>query len=217
MSTSWTLTASQECRDALEHMNVVGAGDAVTADDQNLALRALDTVLKELPLSGYSWPKLSGDVALTWASGTPQTISLPADYFNYPSVRVTANSQPLPLKQIPHAEWVAKTDRTTTAPYPTHFYVSPDKTLYFWPIPTADPSATLQYQRIVDDAVATSAPDIAQYWLGTLAWGIANELSMKFGLNQAERLEINQRWQDKKKRALENSIPSEPICFSVAD
>lgn len=216
-STSWVLVSSQICRDAFEHLAQYGAGETVSSDDQTKALRALDGVLKSLPLSGYVWPKLSVDVALTWSSGTPQTIYLPADYFNYPSVRISANGSPLPLKQIPHAEWVVKTDRATTAQYPTHFYISPDKTLYFWPIPTSDPGATLQYQRIVDDSSATAPPDVLQFWLNPLGWMVADEMSLDFGLSAPDRLEIHQRAEAKKAEALANSIPFEPICFTVAD
>lgn len=217
MSTSWTLTASQICRDAFEHLAQYGAGETVSSDDQTKALRALDGVLKGLPLSGYIWPKLSGDVALTWSSGAPQTISLPADYFNYPSVRVTANGSPLPLAQIPHADWVVKTDRAATATYPTHFYISPDKTLYFWPIPTTDPAATLQYQRVVDDSTAAASPDVLQFWINPLGWMVADEMSLDFGLSAPDRVEIHQRAEAKRAQALESSVPFEHICFTVDD
>lgn len=217
MPTSWTLTAGQICRDALEHLQIVGAGETVTAEDQVTALRGLDAVLKELPLSGYSWPKLSGEVALTWSVGTPQTASLPADYYNYPVVWKAGDGETVLLTQIPHAEWVKMLDRDATAEQPTHFYISPAKVLHFWPVPTVDPEATLQYQKIVDDSAATSAPDIPQYWLNALGWGVADEISMKFGVAQPLRVEVNQRWTAKKGIALQSSIPSEPISFSVDD
>lgn len=217
MSTSWILTAQQICTDALEHIGAIAAGETPSAEDMQTALRGLDAVLKELPLYGYTWPKLSGEVTLTWDAGTPQAISLPADYFNYPNAKKTVNGEAVPLIQIPHATWVAMTDRTQTAPQPTHFYISPDKTLYFWPIPTADPVARLQYQKIVDDASASVAPDVLQFWVNPLGYGVANEIALKFGVDQQTRLEVNQRWQDKKARALESSIPFEHISFTVAD
>lgn len=217
MSTSWTETAGEICRDALENLGVIGSGETVSAEDQVTALRALDGVLKELPLSGYHWPKLSAESALTWVAGTPQTISLPADYFNYATVWKTSAGKKVPLTQITHADWVKMLNRDQTAVEPTHFYIAPDKTLYFWPIPTADPVAYVQYQRIVGDSAAAVAPDLPQYWINPLGYGVANELSLKYGLPAQERLEINQRWQDKKKRALESSQSYEDISFTVAD
>lgn len=213
MATTWTETANEICRDALEHIGAVGAGDTVSAEDYVLALRALDSVLKELPLFGYHWPKLSGEATLTWSVLTPQTVSLPADYYNYPVVWADG----VPLGQIPHSTWVAMTDRDAEAEKPTHFYVSPSKTLHFWPIPTQDPVATIQYQKIVDDAVGASAPDVLQFWINPLGYGVADELGLKFDVPQAKRVEIAQRWAAKRDRALENSIAYEPISFTVAD
>jgi hypothetical protein len=102
MSTSWTLTASDICTDALRHLNVVGEGDTPSGDQFQVALRGLDVVLKELPLFGYSWPKLSGEVSLTWAG--VQAMALPADYYGNPYAWKTADTgKKYPLVQIPHA------------------------------------------------------------------------------------------------------------------
>lgn len=217
MSTSWSETAQEICRDALEHLTTVGANDAVDAVDYNKALRALNAVLKALPLHGYTWPKLSGDVSLTWLIGTPETISLPADYYNYPVIHSTQNSQKVLLGQIPHSHWVTMTDRTKTAEHPTAFYISPDKKIYFYPVPTQDPVATLQYQRIVDDVAAATAPDMLQIWTNPLGWGVADELSMDYGITAQDRVEINARWNAKRDKALEGSISYEPIVVTVDD
>lgn len=211
----WTLTAQEICRDALEHLTVVGANDAVDAVDYNKALRALDSVLKAMPLIGYTWPKLSVDVALSWSADTPQTISLPVDYFNYPVVHITQNGEQVRLTQIPHSQWVSMLDREETAEYPTGFYISPDDQIYFWPVPTQDPVATLQYQRVIDDSVAADTPDMPQYWLNPLGWGVADEMSMDYGINPQDRAEIRQRWLTKSALALESSISYEPIIISV--
>ena len=76
MSTSWSETATEICSDALMHLGVISTGESIGGDELAQALRALDSVLKELPLYGYSWPKLSSETAFTWVSG--QTIALPA-------------------------------------------------------------------------------------------------------------------------------------------
>ena len=215
MSTTWTLTAQDICTDALQHLAVIGEGETVNAADMLLALRALDSVLKELPLSGYSWPKLSAEVSLTWVSG--QTIALPADYFAYPVAwRTTDGSKPL-LEQYTHAQWIALAGRTLATGTPKGFYIGPDKLLYLYPTPTVNPVVTLQYQKIVDDSVSTTAPDLPQYWLNPLGYGVANELTLKYELSQDKRVEIAMRWSAKRNMALENSIASEVISISVAD
>ena len=75
----------------MQHLGVVGSGETASAAEMQLALRALDATLKELPLAGYSWPKLSAEVALVWVGA--QAIALPADYYGYPIAWNTVNAQ----------------------------------------------------------------------------------------------------------------------------
>lgn len=215
MSTTWTRTATQICNDALEHMSVLGSGETANAGDMQLALKALDAVLKELPLSGFNWPQLSGEVALTFAAS--QQMALPTDYLDYPVAWKTLNGYKSLLTQIPHATWVGMADRTVAGEVVTHFYISPAKVFYLWPTPTVDPVVTLQYQKIVPDADGSSATALPQIWLGAVPLGVANELTLKFGLPQDKRVEIAQRWKAKRDHALAMSVPSEVISFSVAD
>lgn len=217
MSTTWTLLASEVCTDALQHLGVLGEGETASGDQQAMALRGLDAVLKELPLYGYAWPKLSAEASLTWGGAAVQTIALPSDFYGYPVVWKTLNGQKQPLIQIPHATWVQMTDRTQAGPV-THFYVSPSNVLSMYPVPAdEDPVLTIQYQKIVDDASAAVTPDVLQIWKNALGYGVANETGMKFAAPQARRVEIAQRWEQKKHLALGSSIPSEPVSFTVAD
>jgi hypothetical protein len=214
MSTAWTLAASDICTDALQCLGVIGDGDTPSGDEMQTALRGLDIVLKELPLAGYTWPKLSGEVALTWTG--IQTMVLPTDYYGYPTAWKTLNGQKVPLTQIGHGTWVQMLNRAATGTV-TQFYVSPAGEFYVWPMPSADPVVTLQYQRIVDDSTLSLSPDVLQVWMGALGYGVANEIGMKVSAPQAIRAEVAQRWAAKKALALQNSISYEPICFGSAD
>ena len=214
MSTAWTLAAAEVCTDALEHLGIIGAGEAASGDDIQLALRALDAVLKELPLAGYSWPKLSAETGLVWTGG--QSIPLPDDYFSAPTVWRVVDNRKVVLTQIPHARWVQMTDRTA-AGVPTHFYIGPDQVLNLWPAPDADPVVKLQYQRIVGDADGTATPDVPQYMLNALGYGVANELVLKFDTPEPRAQSIAARWQSKRAAALEYAVESAPICFEVRD
>lgn len=216
MTTAWTLAAADVCVDALEHMGVIGTGEAASGDDMQTALRALDAVLKELPLAGYAWPKLSIDVALAWAAG--QTIPLPDDYFGSPVAWRVVNGQKCPLTQIAHARWIQMADRSSVTGAPTHFYIGPDELLYLWPTPTVAPAVSLQYQRIVDDITdGTSTPDVPQHMLNALGYGVANELLFKFDVPESRAAAISGRWKMKRDAALEYAIACEPICFEVRD
>lgn len=215
MSTAWTLAAADICTDALEHLGAIAAGETIGAEDMQVALRALDAVLKELPLAGYTWPKLSAEVALPWGGG--QSVTLPSDYFGSPVAWRLVDGKKVPLTQIAHAQWLQMPDRDSATGAPTHFYVGPDKVACLWPVPETEPAITLQYQRVVTDASRIVQPDVPQYMLNALGYGVANELALKFGASMALAEAIATRWQTKRAAALEYSIESAPICFEVRD
>jgi hypothetical protein len=214
MPTSWTLLASEVCTDALQHLGFLDSSEAASGAEMQTALRGLDVVLKELPITGYTWPKLSAEAALTWTG--VQTMTLPTDYYGYPVAWKTVNGQKYPLTQIPHSNWVQMPDRAATGTA-SHFYISPANVFYVWPVPSADPVATIQYQKIVDDAALATTPDVLQVWKGALSWGVADEVSLKFGTPDARRAEVSRRWQFKRALLQANSISYEPVSFEVRE
>jgi hypothetical protein len=214
VSTAWTLLALEVCTDALQHLGVLDEGEAASGNQVQLALRGLDIVLKELPLAGYVWPKLSTEVALPWAG--VQAMVLPDDYYGNPVAWKTLSGQKLPLAQIPHSTWVQMPDRAAAGPA-THFYIDPAGAFNVWPVPTTDPVVTLQYQKVVDDADLTLTPDVLQAMKGALGWGVADEIGMKFGAPQQTRVEVAARWQAKKALMLNSAVASEAISFEVRD
>ena len=151
---------------------------------------------------------------MAWAGA--QGIPLPADYFGAPVVWRKVDSSKVLLTQIPHAQWVQMLDRDA-AGAPTHYYIGPGQVLNLWPVPPTDPAVSLQYQRVVGDADRTRTPDVPQYMLNALGYGVANELVLKFGASAELAQAIATRWVSKRAAALEYSIESAPICFEVRD
>lgn len=216
MTTSWTLTALDIVEDAFHILGKIDeAGDMPGAADVQVMLRALDVVLKELPIAGYVWPKMSSEATLTWVSG--QTIALPSDYLAQPSAWRTDAGRKIPLEQIQHGVWEKMLDRTTTGT-PSNFYISPDNVFYMYPVPTVDPGIYLQYQKIVDDASLASAPNLPQYFLGALGLGCAHETSLKYARDKpALRVDIERRWLNKRNMAIAFSLPNDNTHVTVAD
>lgn len=211
MATSWNRIASSICDAGLAHCGVKQTGQSTGADDMAAAMDALDAVLKELPLWGYSWPKLTSEAPLVWVGN--QTITLPSDYYGY--LRVWSDGRP--LTSIPHSDWIALDDRRTTAAKCTHFYVSPANVLYLYPNPDSEPLLTAQYQRIVSDVTAGAVVDMPQFWVNTLGYGVANELLVQFEVPEPRATRIEKRWYEKRTRALGNSVSNDIIIFGVAD
>lgn len=214
VTTTVAATALDICTDALQHLGAIGQDETPSNADVQACLRGLETVLKELPVVGYAWPKLSAETALTWASS--QTFTLPTDYYGNLIAWKTVNGQKYPLQQIPHATWVQMVDRQV-AGVVAGFYISPDNVLYVYPTPTSDPGLFIQYQRVVNDPSLTTTPDVLDAMKNSLSWGVADEISMKFQVPQQDRVEISQRWAAKKALLMQAAMPSGPISFEVSE
>ena len=92
MTTAWTLSAQDIITDALQITEVLGASETASSDDYSVCLTALQNILKELPLHGVSWPKVTvSPVTLAWSALTPAQVSMPADYFGVPQISRTVN------------------------------------------------------------------------------------------------------------------------------
>lgn len=215
MATSWAQTASEIAKSALEHMGIIAAGETPSADDTDVCLRALNGLMKELPIYGYQWPEYRQDQAITWSSGTPSTVNMPVDFYGFPFLR---RSDGVALAEITPAAWLSMdaVTRAQTAPKPTGFYIS-GSVVTLWPIPTADPGLTANYQSKMDDAVLAAQPDIPQSWLGPLAFGVAYECRLKFVVPVDIRSEIVREWELKRALLLESAAPTALISFSVSD
>ena len=210
MTTNWTQTAQEIYTGALEICEAIGDGEPASASDLAICERALNGILKELPLHGFSWFKItSQDVSITWSGITPQEVSPPADYYGNPVLKRAGE----PLNQIAKAEFDYKPAQTAT--HPTDFYQTPAGNFLLWPTPTQDPVLTLSYQAIVDDVTTTATPDIKQAWLLGFTYWLADEISLKFGVPQATRVEIKQRAAEKRTLMAQWATELAPISIQV--
>lgn len=216
MATTWSITATQIIRGALELNAAADPNEAVSAADSETCLLALNGIIKEMPLHGLSWPELSNAaVAVSWSVLTPGYITPPADYFGVPVLKYTnASAKLVTLTQLPRPGFDLL-DLTKTAQYPEFFYESPNKTLYLWPIPTQDPAFKLTYQSIGDDATLVAAPDVQQSYLNLMQLWLADEISLKYGTSPGERQEISARLMVKRELMKQWAVDKAPISFEV--
>jgi hypothetical protein len=215
MSTTWTLTAGEIIKGALETCQAIGIGEPVSAEDSEVCMRALNGLIKELPIHGIGWFKVtSTDAAITWSIGTPSVVSAPSDYFGVPVLKFTdANGVLIELLQAAKAEWELL-DKTKTAQYPLRFYMAPDATINLWPAPTQDPVLKLSYQAVADDASLTVTPDIQQAFLSSFQDWLADKIALKFAPPEL-RQEITQRATLARALIMQWSTETAPISFQV--
>jgi len=215
---AWTLTTIGVITGALQLCQSIGVGENVRDEDAELCLDALQGLIKELPSHGFQWPQISSTpVAVGWVLGTPSIVTPPVDYFGAPVLKYTAASgEKKQLLQIPKEKFELL-DLTKTAVYPEVFYVSPNLAFNLWPAPTQNPTLTLTYQSIIPDLVLTATPTIQQQYLNTLQFLLADEIALKYGVPQAERVEISARAAQKKAMMIQWATDLAPIYFTVDD
>lgn len=218
MTVAWSLTSQEIIQDALEHLQVLAAGETPSSEDNAMAITALQNILKELPMHGLNWPKITvTPAALTWSSGTPAQVSMPVDYFGSPVISFTQNSANVDLEIITKAEYDAIQQPAYVALYPQKVYIAPSNVGYLWPVPSADPVMSIVYQAIVSDASLTVTPDVMQLWKGGMGLWVAFELIPKFSVPADLRSQIENRFMLKKKLMLAYAAETAQICFTVAD
>lgn len=218
MTTAWTLPASDIIENALQITEVIGAGETVSADDYAVCLTALQNILKELPLHGVVWPKITvTPTAITWSALLPAQVSMPADYFGVPVISHTVNSANVDLAVMTKAEYDSLTEPAKTATYPQAVYIAPNNIGYLWPVPLTNPSLSITYQAIAVDATLATQPDVMQAWLGGLGYWVAFEICPLFGVEMNKRNDIEKRFVIKRRMMLSYAAESAPISFGVAD
>ncbi|WP_035819855.1 hypothetical protein [Janthinobacterium sp. RA13] len=216
MSTTWTLTAQDAITDALQIVGVIGAGQTAAPDDYTVCMNALQNIIKELPIHGLSWPKITAaPVVLAWSAGTPAQVAMPVDYFGVPVVSYTADNANIDLQVIPKVDYDAIQQPDYVAARPKKIYIAANGVGYLWPVPAANPGLSMTYQAIGIDAALGAMPDVAQTWLGLLGLWIANDVSIKFGVNLGDRQDIERRFLARRGLALAYATESAPISFGV--
>lgn len=219
MATTWTLPVQDILTDALQLIGALGAGETASAEDNDVAMRALQGILKELPLHGVSWPKVTVDpVSLAWDAASPAKVTLPADYFGVPHCYYLADDGgKAALRVVAKAEYEALPDPAATAERPELIYIGPNNTALLYPVPMSDPGLTLTYQAITSDATLAAAPDVAQTWIAGLGLWVANEIAPKFNVDMATRQDIAARFMPRRQLMLAYACETAPISFTVAD
>lgn len=219
MSTTWNLTRLQIATKALQKLGTLARGETPDPDDLQLVYDGLDALLKELPIYGYSWPRLaSGQTALPLVAAT-QATNLPADY--YPGSAIVSyldaagNEQPLRLVTL--AEWNALERKTDTAPYPELGYIDNFNVLRTWPVQTVTRAGKLVYQRVISDTVTAATTDLSQIWMKGLVFGVAENVGDEFGATADQMQRWGMKWMEARTLCIMNQTFPGPACISVDD
>lgn len=218
MSVTWSLTRERIADKALEKCQALASGGTSDAADRSLALEALDGILKELAWFGYSWPKtVSGQAALTFTAAT-QTVNLPADFYGNAIITyLDASLNEIGLPLVTLLEWNRIVRKTDTAAYPISGFLDNFNVLWLWPIQTANVTAKISYQKVIDDTAASTTPNLSSAWTLAVATGVAAEIGDEFGVPVTKLDRWGKKWAYLRNLGIQNQSYPEVDRVTVSD
>ncbi len=189
MTTAFTRTRTQIAQRVLGKVIKIGAQAAASAD-YDTVYEALDLRLKEMHKLGTFWRKVS-TVPVTFSlTASVASASAGAGDILFPLTMTFTNStNDDPVRIVGPREYAAIEDKTRTG--------NPEKALWkggteflFYPVPGADGTAKLLYEKIADDTVAGSAIDIDVSMIRAMVDIIKYDVADDYGIE--ERVQV--RW-----------------------
>jgi hypothetical protein len=181
MATAFALNREEICKRALRKCGAVGAGEDPAPEDSELALESLDLLIKELPVEGFGWLKLTPD-ATSLTLETDQVTALPTDYGGEAKLyRVDSAGNEIPLVFIPWHEYLALEDKDESGDYPTHYSIRNDSAIFCWPDISSTVSAKLYYRKITSDTEAGANPDAPRELARALVYLVAADIGDEMG------------------------------------
>jgi len=159
VTTSFTRTRTQIAQRVLGKVIKIGSTTAASADADTV-YEAIDLRLKEMHKLGIFWRKVTSvPVTFSLSAGIVSASAGAGDILFPIKITWSNGSQDDPVKIVGMADYAAIPDKTRTG--------NPEKALWkggteflLYPVPSADGTAKLLYEKIADDTSAGAAIDI---------------------------------------------------------
>lgn len=198
MSTSFTRTRLQVAQRVLGKVTKMSPAQAsVASADLDTVYEAMDLRLKEIHKQGIFWRKVTSVPVTFSLSSSIATASAGAGDILFPMKVTFSNSgADDPVYIINSQEYAAIEDKTTIG--------NPQKVLWkggsefiFYPVPSANGTAKLLYEKIADDTTAGSAMDVDVSMIRPMVDILKYDLADDYGVDEATQ----QRWRVECKEA----------------
>ena len=182
MSTSFTRTRNAIVNRVLQKVGALAAGASANTADNDLVAEAVDLRLKEIHKLGIFWRKVTTTPSTFSLSSSIASASAGAGDILFPlKVTFTNGSIDEPVQIIGPIEYAAIEDKGRIG--------NPEKVIWrggtefwFYPVPGADGTAKLLYERIIDDSTASSALDIDVAMIRPMMDLVKYDVMYEFGL-----------------------------------
>lgn len=179
MTTSFTRTREQVGAMVLRKLGIVASGGTGTANDLAVVYEAIDLRLKEMHRLGVFWRKVTSVPVTFSLTSSVASASAGAGDILFPlKVTFTNGSYDEPVAIIGMREYAAIEDKSRGGD-PVKVLWKGGTEFVFYPIPTANGTAKLLYEKIADDTATSTAPDVdvaMMRWLRDLvAYDVADD------------------------------------------
>lgn len=192
MSTSFTRTRLEVARRVLGKVTKMSPAEAsVASADLDTVYEAIDLRLKEMHKLGIFWRKVT-TVPVTFSlSSSIATASAGAGEILFPiKMTFTNESADDPIYIIGRSEYAEIPDKGTIG-NPRVAMWKGGSEFIFYPVPSADGTGKLLYERIVDDTTAGSAMDVDVSMIRAMVDIIKYDVADDYGVDER----IQHRWQ----------------------
>ena len=166
----------------LQKVGVLAAGASAITADNDLVAEAVDLRLKEIHKLGIFWRKVTTTPTTFSLTSSIATASAGAGEVLFP-IKVTFSNGSLddPVQIISYRDYAAIPDKGRIG--------DPEKVVWkggseflFYPVPGADGTAKLLYERIIDDSTAVSAMDVDVAMIRPLIDLVKYDVMYEFGV-----------------------------------
>lgn len=181
--TDWSLTALDVVKAAMQELASIEPGQDPDPEEFEDCILRLNGLLKSWQLRGASLSHQATGTVTTAANEPSGTLD--SDIRSISSARlVVSATQERPLYPLNRTEYQSLPNKAQSGT-PSQFYLSrqrDDVVMYIWPVPTADATILIDYDRIIETVTAnTETLDIRSELLETVYANLAVRISGLFG------------------------------------
>jgi len=218
MSTTFTLTADQMAKQALQLCGLVPLGRSPKAEQLSDARDLLSVILKSLQARGVTLTQAEPDTQ-TLSSGTA-SYTLDADTIDveFPTtVTKSGETSEYWVEKMVYADYRVISDKTTLGT-PTRAYVEKLSVCraVFWPVPNGTYTWNFRAIKLLPDmSSGSTTTGLTQRWLGALVWRLAYWLAHANNLPAPKRLELKSMADEEERRVMGQENERGDLCLEL--
>ena len=189
--TTFTLTAFDAVKKAMQEAKILGLGREPKAAEMEDGIFAINMLLKEWQMRGLAmWCETQGTV--TTVGGQSSGV-LPVYMREIISAAYMNGNIARHLSKVTREDYFSLPNKVQTGA-PVMYHVSRKQgavTLYLWPVPVAAVSLSVVYERRLDTVTAVSETlDFPEEYTGALIANLAVQLGTKYGADITQELQV---------------------------